>query len=151
MPTKYFRILKPPLTAPICLYRNFGPGLAEQLPPGPARGEHTARALRWSPSAQTYMLSQNLVRVVGLSWFLRCRNQRWIFRTSQSSCLDKPSNLFPSGDWRKMKQMSFLPLLNLLSVLHYDRNNAQITKSTPGRDHRESGSKNPLPQMVIQV
>lgn len=44
------------------------------------------------------MLSQNLVMVVGLSWFLRCRNQRWIFRTSQSSCFDKPSNLFPSGD-----------------------------------------------------
>lgn len=63
--------------------------------------EQRAGALRWRhipAPARTYMLSQNLVMVVGLSWFLRCRNQRWIFRTSQSSCFDKPSNLFPSGD-----------------------------------------------------
>lgn len=83
--------------------------------------EQRAGALRWRhipASARTYMLSQNLVMVVGLSWFLRCRNQRWIFRTSQSSCFDKPSNLFPSGDWRKMKQTSVLLLLNLLSVWH---------------------------------
>ena len=34
----------------------------------------------------TYMLSQNRARVLGFSWFRRCLNQRWMVRTSQSSC-----------------------------------------------------------------
>jgi hypothetical protein len=45
----------------------------------------------------TYMLSQNLVRVLGFSWLRLCRNQRWMLLTSQSSCLERPSNLFSSG------------------------------------------------------
>lgn len=45
----------------------------------------------------TYMLSQNLVCVLGLSWFLRCRNHRWTFLTSQSSCLERPSRWRESG------------------------------------------------------
>lgn len=48
-------------------------------------------------SLHTYMLSQNLVSVGGLSWFLLWRNQHWIFRTFQSSCFDRPSSLFLSG------------------------------------------------------
>lgn len=43
------------------------------------------------------MLSQNLVRVLGFSWLRLCRNQRWMLRTSQSNCLESPSNLFSSG------------------------------------------------------
>lgn len=45
----------------------------------------------------TYMLSQNLVSVLGFSWLRLCRNQRWMLRTSQSNCLESPSNLFSSG------------------------------------------------------
>lgn len=44
-----------------------------------------------------YMLSQNRARVLGFSWLRRCLNQRCMVLTSQSSCLDKPSNLFSSG------------------------------------------------------
>lgn len=47
----------------------------------------------------SYMLSQKRARVLGFSWLRRCLNQRWIVRTFQSSCLDKPSNLFSSGCW----------------------------------------------------
>lgn len=43
------------------------------------------------------MLSQNLVSVLGFSWLRLCRNQRWMLRTSQSSCLERPSSLFSSG------------------------------------------------------
>lgn len=46
------------------------------------------------------MLSQNRARVLGFSWLRRCLNQRWMVRTSQSSCLDRPSNLFSSGCWQ---------------------------------------------------
>ena len=48
----------------------------------------------------TYMLSQNRARVLGFSWLRRCLNQRWMVRTSQSSCLDRPSSLFSSGCWQ---------------------------------------------------
>lgn len=44
-----------------------------------------------------YMLSQNRARVLGFSWLRRCLNQRCMVLTSQSSCLDSPSNLFSSG------------------------------------------------------
>lgn len=47
-----------------------------------------------------HMLSQNRARVLGFSWLRRCLNQRWMVRTSQSSCLDRPSNLFSSGCWQ---------------------------------------------------
>lgn len=60
---------------------------------------------RWRRPS-TYMLSQNLVCVLGLSWFLRCRNQRWTFRTSQSSCLDKPSRCRESGFCRDSSVIS---------------------------------------------
>lgn len=43
------------------------------------------------------MLSQNRASVLGFSWLRRCLNQRWMVRTSQSNCLDRPSNLFSSG------------------------------------------------------
>lgn len=43
------------------------------------------------------MLSQNRARVLGFSWLRRCLNQRCMVLTSQSSCLDRPSNLFSSG------------------------------------------------------
>lgn len=43
------------------------------------------------------MLSQNFVCVLGLSWFLRCLNQRCTLRTSQSSCFDRPSRCRVSG------------------------------------------------------
>lgn len=52
---------------------------------------------RGGEATWTYMLSQNLVRVLGFSWLRLCRNQRWMLRTSQSSCLESPSNLFSSG------------------------------------------------------
>lgn len=48
---------------------------------------------------KTHMLSQNRVRVLGFSWLRLCRNQRWMLRTFQSSCLERPSNLFSSGQW----------------------------------------------------
>ncbi len=51
------------------------------------------------------MLSQNLVLMLGLSWFRRCRNHRWTFRTSQSSCLDRPSKCLESGDWNKQETL----------------------------------------------
>lgn len=44
-----------------------------------------------------YMLSQNRARVLGFSWLRRCLNQRCMVLTSQSSCLDRPSNRFSSG------------------------------------------------------
>lgn len=47
-----------------------------------------------------YMLSQNRARVLGFSWLRRCLNQRCMVLTSQSSCLDRPSNLFSSGCWQ---------------------------------------------------
>lgn len=50
-----------------------------------------------------YMLSQNFVRVLGFSWLRLCRNQRWMLRTSQSSCLERPSSLFSSGCYRTEK------------------------------------------------
>ncbi|KAG7227545.1 hypothetical protein INR49_005360, partial [Caranx melampygus] len=40
---------------------------------------------------------RNRARVLGFSWLRRCLNQRWMVRTSQSSCLDRPSSLFSSG------------------------------------------------------
>ena len=52
-----------------------------------------------------YMLSQNRARVLGFSWLRRCLNQRWMVRTSQSSCLDRPSSLFSSGCWRVKTDM----------------------------------------------
>lgn len=65
------------------------------------------RSTQWG---LTYMLSQNLVCVLGLSWFLRCLNQRWTFRTSQSSCLDSPSRWREPGSCaekkRKRRQLS---------------------------------------------
>lgn len=47
-----------------------------------------------------HMLSQNRARVLGFSWLRRCLNQRCMVLTSQSSCLDRPSNLFSSGCWQ---------------------------------------------------
>lgn len=46
-----------------------------------------------------HMLSQKRARVLGFSWLRRCLNQRCMVLTSQSSCLDRPSNLFSSGCW----------------------------------------------------
>lgn len=69
---------------------------------------------------RTYMLSQNLVLVLGLSWFRRWRNHRWIFLTSQSSCLDKPSNWRASGHWNtKTQEMSGKKLLKISSIFIY--------------------------------
>lgn len=51
-------------------------------------------------SKNTNMLSQNRVSTLGFSWLRLCRNQCWILRTSQSSCLERPSNLFSSGCYK---------------------------------------------------
>lgn len=69
----------------------------------------------------TYMLSQNLVSVGGLSWFLRWRNQHWIFRTSQSSCFDRPSSLFSSGYCRRMTRVRTLLFLQIYSLKPFDK------------------------------
>lgn len=64
----------------------------------------------------TYMLSQNLVRVLGFSWLRLCRNQRWMLRTSQSSCLESPSNRFSSGCYETRHQKkTFLSIFFLLT------------------------------------
>lgn len=71
----------------------------------------------------TYMLSQNLVRVLGFSWLRLCRNQRWMLRTSQSSCLESPSNRFSSGCYETRHQkkifLSIFFYLHHLQVLGY--------------------------------
>ncbi|TNN38472.1 hypothetical protein EYF80_051374 [Liparis tanakae] len=45
------------------------------------------------------MLSQNFFCTAGLSWFRRTRNHLWIFRSSQSTCLERPSSCLVSGLW----------------------------------------------------
>lgn len=62
---------------------------------------------RLRPSA--HMLSQKRAKVLGFSWLRRCLNQRWMVLTSQSSCLDRPSNLFSSGCWRGRKESVVYP------------------------------------------
>lgn len=58
----------------------------------------------------TYMLSQNFLSVLGFSWLHLCRNQRWMLRTSQSSCLERPSNLFSSGCYETRYQQNHFHL-----------------------------------------
>lgn len=61
---------------------------------------HALTKPRFLNTADSHMLSQKRASVLGFSWLRRCLNQRWMVLTSQSSCLDRPSNLFSSGCWK---------------------------------------------------
>lgn len=65
------------------------------------------------------MLSQNLVRVLGFSWLRLCRNQRWMLRTSQSSCLESPSSRFSSGCYERRHQKNHFIHFSLTPVTRF--------------------------------
>lgn len=71
----------------------------------------------------THMLSQNLFSVLGFPGCVSCRNQRWMLRTSQSSCLRGPPISFHQGCYETRYQENIFIFTINRSALVYTGDN----------------------------